>query len=368
MLRTVRLRHSAARVLAEEPCCPGVIPKLPHRAGAILALVVANLIWGTTFVATKPLLDHVPPLTLASGRFAIALLVLLPILTCSGRRPILSRTTAAMGFTGVFVVSTCQNLGLRHTGAANGALIHGGIPALTALLAAPALGERLGRGRLAGLALSLAGVAAVILPGSGGQFGLAAVGDGLVLLSALGLAAYIVLGRRAFPSGDALELVAGAAIFGLLFLLPASGIELGRGGLGWPTAGDLLGLLYLGAAASALAFVLWAYGLRHLEAGPAAAFANLNPVVGVVVAAIVLDESISVPQVVGGLLILGGVWLVTRQPARVVPGAARSSPGGHRPRRSRDRPGQSTITSRPAARACAPTRAAGAVGVGGGRT
>ncbi len=313
MLRTVRLRHSAAGALGQAPCRPGAFLQMPRRVGAVLALVAANAIWGTTFVATKPLLDRVPPLTLASGRFAIALLVLLPLLACSGRWPILSRTTAAMGFTGVFVVYACQNLGLRYTGAANGALIHGGIPVFTALLAAPVLGERLGRGRLAGLALSLAGVAAVILPGSGGRIGRSAVGDGLVLLSALGLAAYLVLGRRAFPGGGSLELVTGVAIFGLLFLLPASAIELGRGGLGRPTAGDLLGLLYLGAVASALAFVLWAYGLRQLEAGQAAAFANLSPLVGVAVAALALDEAISAPQIVGGLLILGGVWLASRQ-------------------------------------------------------
>ncbi len=371
MLHTVwtwTLRHSAARALGQASHRPIAFLKMPRRVGAILALVAANMIWGTTFVATKPMLDRVPPLTLASGRFAIALLVLLPLLACSGRRPILSRTTAAMGFAGVFVVYACQNLGLRHTGAANGALIHGGIPAFTALLAAPVLGERLGHGRLAGLALSLAGVAAVILPGSGGRVGLSAVGDGLVLLSALGLAAYLVLGRRAFPGGGALELVAGVAVFGLLFLLPASGVELALGGMGRPTAGDLLGLLYLGAAASALAFVLWAYGLRHLEAGPAAAFANLSPIVGVVVAAVVLDESLSARQLAGGLLILGGVWAATRQPAHAGPGTAPSGLGGRRSRWSRAGPEQAPIASRPAARACAPTRAAGTAGVGGGRT
>jgi drug/metabolite transporter (DMT)-like permease len=292
---------------------------VPVRVMAVLALVAANVIWGTTFVVTKPLLDHVPPLTLAAGRFVIALLVLLPLLARSGRRPILDRTTAAMGFCGVFVVYTCQNIGLRYTGAANGALIHGGIPVFTALLAVPALGERLGGRRLVGLALSLVGVAAVVLRNPGARVGLSALGDGLVLLSALGLAAYFVLGRRAFPGRDSLELVAGVAVWGLLFLLPASAIELGHEGMARPTTGDLLGLLYLGAAASALAFVLWAYGLRHLEAGPAATFANLNPLVGVVVAAVALGEAISALQLAGGLLILGGVWLATHRPARAAP-------------------------------------------------
>src|SRR5262249_809323 len=110
-------------------------------------------------------------------------------------------------------------------------------------------------------------------------------------------------------------LVAGVAIWGFLFLLPASGIELGLEGMGRPTTGDLLGLLYLGAAASALAFMLWAHGLRHLEAGQAAVFANLNPLVGVAVAALFLGERVTPAQIGGGLLILTGVWLATRKAA-----------------------------------------------------
>lgn len=165
-----------------------------------------------------------------------------------------------------------------------------------------------------GLALSLTGVAAVILLGHGDRIGPALVGDGLILLSALGLAAYLVLGRRAFPTGSSLDLVAGVAMWRLLFLLPASGIELRLQGMGRPTGGDLLGLLDLGGVASALAFALWAFGLRHLEAGQAAIFANLNPLVGVVVAAPYLGERVS-PIQVGGSLILVGVFLATRPSA-----------------------------------------------------
>ncbi len=309
-------RHSPPTIAGELGRTPwglGAKRGISVRTVAILALVTANVIWGTTFVATKPLLDHVPPLTLAAARFVIALVVLLPLLACSGRRPILNRTTAVMGFTGVFVVYVCQNLGLGYTSAANGALIHGGIPAFTALLAAPALGERLGGRRWIGIGVSLTGVAAVVLLSPGGGFGLSALGDGLVLISALGLATYFVLGRRAFPGGGSLELVGGVACFGLLFLLPASGVELAIGGMERPAVGDLLGLLYLGAVASALAFVLWAHGLRHLEAGQAAVFANLNPLVGVLVAALALNEPITTFQIGGGLFILGGVWLATHR-------------------------------------------------------
>ncbi len=116
--------------------------------------------------------------------------------------------------------------------------------------------------------------------GVGAKLGLSVAGDTLVLGSALALAAYFVLCRLAFPNGNSLDLVAGVARYGLLFLLPASIVELLVVGMARPTFGDLLGLLYLGAAASALAFVLWGYGLRHLEAAQATVFANLNPLVG----------------------------------------------------------------------------------------
>lgn len=297
---------------------------LASRLWAGAALVGANVIWGTTFVATKPLLDRIPPVTIACGRFAIALLILLPLLSWSHQRPILNRTTALMGFVGVLLVYVCQNLGLAYTEAANGALIHGGIPAFTAIIAAAALGERLDRSRVAGLGLSCVGVMLIVLRGSGVDLGVSALGDGLVFLSALGLAWYLVLGRRAFPEGSSLALVGGVATFGFLYLLPASSVELMARGMEVPTGRDIAALIYLGAAASALAFVLWAYGLKYLEAGQAANFSNLNPFVGVVVAALLLKETVSMTQIVGGLLILGGVWLTARtsQPRsarRVIP-------------------------------------------------
>lgn len=280
------------------------------RTWAMLALLAANSIWGTTFVATKAILERIPPLTLASMRFAIAVVVLLLLLAWLGRRPVLNGTTALMGLVGVLAVYACQNLGLAFTDAANGALIHGGIPIFTVLIAARVLGEHLSGRRLIGVTLSLFGVAAVVLHGSVDGFGLSAIGDGLVLASALGLAAYLVLGRRAYGGDTSLELVSGVAIFGLLFLLPLSAVELGVHGMEQPTPTDLFGLTYLGAAASALAFVLWAFGLRHLEAGQAAIFANLNPLVGVIAAAMVLGEPVSSTQLAGGVLILSGVWLV----------------------------------------------------------
>jgi drug/metabolite transporter (DMT)-like permease len=283
---------------------------------AILALIAVNAIWGTTFVATKPMLDRVPPLTTASVRFAIALLILVPLVLRSGGRIPLGRGPLVMGLTGGFLLYLCQNTGLIFTSAANGALIHGGIPVLAALLATALLNEHLGRRRFAGIAMSMAGVVAVVLLGSGGHVGRSMLGDALILASALALAGYIVAGRHFFPAeGRVLDLVAGTACYALLFLLPASAVEISIVGIPSPTGSDLLRLLYMGVFASALAFALWGYGLRHVEAGQAAVFANLTPLVGVAGGALLLGEAVSPLQLAGGALIIGGVLLVTRSSA-----------------------------------------------------
>lgn len=287
------------------------------RALAVIALLGANLIWGTTFVVTKPMLDRLPPLTLATARFAIALLVLVPLLARSNAKPARGRSIAMMGFTGVFLVYFFQNVGLQYTSAANGALIHGGIPIFAALIAVPVLHERLTWTRAIGIGASLAGVAVVVLVGGGSALGVSVAGDALVLASGLALAAYFVLCRLAFPNGNSLALVAGVMRYGLLFLLPAGLLELLVVGMERPTPGDLLGLLYLGGAASALAFILWGYGLRHLEAAQATVFANLNPLVGLVVAGLLLGEPVTSAQLGGGLLIVAGVWVATTNPVQL---------------------------------------------------
>ena len=286
------------------------VPRPSAEALALLALVAGAVLWGASTVASKALLGPFPPLTLAALRSALALLALCPLLARAGIRPATGRTPFLLGLTGVFLVNLCQNVGLRFASATAATLvIEGGAPALTALLAALLLRERLGRRRLAGLLVALAGVAAVA---AGGRAPAALLGPGslLPLGAALALAAYNLLGRRAFAAG-ALPAVAGAARYGLLLLLPGVVAELTRSDLGRVTVADGLWLLYLGVGSSAAAFVLWGYGLARLGAGRAAAAGTLLPVSGVAAAALCLGEPLGMHQLAGAALVLLGVRLAT---------------------------------------------------------
>ena len=309
------------------------------RTLAVLALVGANAIWGGSVVASEAALAHLPPLTLACVRVAVALAVLELLLVRSGARAARGRAPALLGLTGVALFCACQNLGLRFADAATAALLGGAIPVLTALLAVPILGERLRGRRLVGLLVSLTGVAVVVLLAPGGSLGASALGNLLPLASAASFAAYAVLGRRVFGSGGSgatsacvgasLAVVAGSTRYGLLFLLPGALVEVATSEVGPLTARDGLLLLYLGAGCSALAFVLLGYGLAHLEAGQGAAFGNLKPLVGVALAVALLGESVT-PGLVGGagLVLLGVALAGRRRPRGVVDGAQSPGLGG----------------------------------------
>lgn len=279
------------------------------RTLAMLALVGANAIWGASAVASKTVLTHVPPLTLATLRVAIALAVLWPLVARLGGRPARGGSTALLGLTGVAGFCLFQNVGLLYTSATTTALINGGIPALTALLATLFLGERLSERRVGGLLLASGGVASLALLGTEATFQTSAISTVFPVASALSFAAYAVLGRRAFSSANALAVVAGSTRYGLFFLLPGTVLELATVRLGPLTFPDVLLLLYLGAGCSALAFVLCGYGLARLEAGQRAVFGNLKPLVGVALAVLLLGESLTMSHLIGGSLVLFGVVL-----------------------------------------------------------
>ena len=124
---------------------------MSRRALAIGSLVVVMIIWGSSFAVTKASLAQVPPITFAFIRFSIASLTLLIMAAIHRRRagarlPAPAwRLVALVGLTGVTLYYVSSNLALYYASASQGALVQSAIPAVTALLAALVLKERLAR-------------------------------------------------------------------------------------------------------------------------------------------------------------------------------------------------------------------------------
>jgi drug/metabolite transporter (DMT)-like permease len=292
------------------------------RTRALLALVAATAIWGSTFVVTKALLDEAAPFFIAAARFAIAFAVLWPLLAWRGSEPAafcFRPAFLALGLLGVAGNFGLQNLGLAYTGAADAALIVALTPVPIAVLAALFLEERLVGRQLLGIGISICGV--VLITGAAGDVSAAAVlGDVLIAVSTLAWAGYTLLGKRLAPRYTAATIATGGIGWGVAILLPVALVE---AILVSPPELSLLGvaaLAYLGIAASAATFVLWNYALNAVGASVAGTFLNLIPVFGVAFA-LLAGESLSLVQLGGGAAVGFGVWLAATASGRWFPAA-----------------------------------------------
>jgi len=279
-----------------------------RRAYGIAALLAAVLLWGSTFIITKLILQSIGPFALTFLRFFIGFLGLLPFALRQGFRPRLIFQPAFLlfGLTGIALFYSLQNLGLVYTSAGNASLIESSIPAVTALLSVWFLRERLPVWRWMGIGLSIAGV---VLVSSSSPLGAGSLlGDALVFGAVLAFAVYTIQGRRLVLDHPPVVTTTASFGAGLLFLLPGLLWESTAAGLphlgisGWAV------LLYLGLGTSALPMFLWNYSLQSLNASEAALYTSLVPVAGLAFA-VLFGEGVRLLQLLGGAMAIAGVWL-----------------------------------------------------------
>ncbi len=292
------------------------------KTSAALSLVLVMSIWGSAYAVTKSALNEVPPWLFAVLRFGIAASILVSLARVWDRpaprsKPLPLGALALMGLTGVTVFFTLANVGLLYTTATEAALLQGSVPACTAALAGLFAGERIGLKRGAGIVVAAIGVGLVVLLGQhAGAASNPLLGNLLVLGAVVSWSAYTILGRR-LRHAPQLQVTAYSMLIGLLLLLPFAGYDL----LVRPPASispqTWLGAAYLGTASGAFGFVLYIRALRTLDAGQVANFVCFTPVSGAICGAVFLGERLAPGQLAGGLLVLAGVWLSTRDEASV---------------------------------------------------
>lgn len=206
----------------------------------------------------------------------------------------------------------------RRIDAATAAMLVQVGPIVVALLAAVFLGERLTGWLLAGIAVAFGGVV-VIGTAMRGEGGSNLDGVLLALLAAITYAVGVVTQKVLLRRLSGLEVVGYACWIGVVVCLPWSGdlVDVVRHGDG----ADLGWIAYLGVFPTALAFSLWAFALRHTDAGKQAITTFLVPLITALMAWVLLDEVPPALAFAGGALCIVGV-LVTRRRPRAVPPTA----------------------------------------------
>ena len=286
---------------------------------AYLLLALTPLLWAGNWTIAKELVRRVHPADLVMVRWFLAALVLTPIVYLrEGRR--LPRPSGAdwlaialCGLTGMAGYNTLQYIAQQQTTNINGTLIYTASPALTFLLAVPLLKEPVTPRRVLGVVLSLAGTAWIL---AGGSLEVLRTlrfnpGDVLMVVASAGWAVYTVVTRVGTRRLSPLALTLYAAVAGTVMMTATRGLVLAAGRAPWTlSAGDTWAVLYIGVVSSAVAYLFWNEGVRRIGAGPASIFANLLPVYTAVLSTTLLGERLTLAHAVGGLAVLGGVYLV----------------------------------------------------------
>jgi DME family drug/metabolite transporter len=283
-----------------------------------LQVLLAAICFGTTGTA-QALGPDASPLTVGAVRIAVGGLLLLGaqrVAARAGAGP-WARRPLVVAAVGVACYQLSFFAAVKDTGVAVGTVVAlGSAPAL-----AGAGGWLLDRRRpdaawLAATALACAGVALLALAGGGSE--VSAPGVALAVGAGASYAAFTLASKRLLDAGHGVEPVMARAFgWGALLLVPVLLI----GDVSWvATAGGAALALWLGAVPTAIAYLLFARGLRHLPAGEVATLTLGEPVTAAVLGAVVLAERPGAVAVAGIGLILAGLAVLA------IPGRRAAAP------------------------------------------
>jgi drug/metabolite transporter (DMT)-like permease len=286
-----------------------------------LEAIFTVVIWGGTFIATKIALQEVSPATIVWLRFGMGVIVLGAAVLLRKQFAIPERNDwlyfALLGFIGVTLHQWLQANGLKTAQATTTAWIVATTPVFIALLGWLVLKERFNWVRVTGIAVAALGVILIVSRGNPGALftgQVGSVGDLLILLSAPNWAIYTVLSRRELARHPAARMMFYVMLFGWLFTtvwIFGFGPGLREIGLldsrGW---GAILGL---GIFGSGLAYIAYYDALQVIPASQLGVFLNIEPLVTTLLAAPFLGEPITLIVLVGGAVIILGIYLVNRK-------------------------------------------------------
>lgn len=280
------------------------------------ALLAVQVIFAGFHVVAKILLEVLDPLALAGLRVGLATPLLMAIAWGVDRTIPRWRdlpTLALLGFLGVFANQLLFIVGLGYTTATNAAILMPSIPVFAVAVGAVLKIEKIGRRRIAGIALSALGALVMVNPLSFSLAGGALLGNGLILANCLFFAAFLVLQRPILRRLPWRTVIAGTFFFGTLGVLAVAWPRLAAVDVAALPASVGWGLAFIVLFPTVLTYSLNTWAVRRSSASLTAAYTTLQPVAAAGLAAIFLAERPGWLEAAGFLLIVGGLWVVSRR-------------------------------------------------------
>jgi drug/metabolite transporter (DMT)-like permease len=280
-----------------------------------LMLSLAASIWGGMYVVVKVVVEYIPPVELVWARYLVAIIALGCLSLIKREKWQLNKKDlwliVLIGIIGNAISIVAQETGTWLSDAKTGAVITSATPTFMLIFAWWLLKEQLTKVKLVSVALATIGVLSIVgihFTGKNVIYGVISL-----IIAALTWALMSVLIKKLSGNYSSLQITIMATIVAIIVLTPfavASPNNLEK--IDLTNTVIVSSLLYLGVVSTAIAFVMWNYGLTLVSAGSSGLFFLLQPLVGTFLGWLFLNEDLSWGFLIGSILILGSVWLTIR--------------------------------------------------------
>ena len=283
--------------------------KKHQMLGHLIALFTI-VIWGTTFVSTKVLLEQFTPVEVLFTRFVIGLIVLVCI---NHKRMKLKERKhewyfIGAGITGVTLYFLFENIALTYSTASNVGILLACVPFLTGLLSHFVMKDPLKKTFFFGFFFAIIGIVIINFNGQV-VLKLNPLGDFLAIIAGFIWALYCLFLRKIEEyQYDTIQTTRRIFFWGVLFMIPVLMV------MGYHPKLDIMlqpvylaNFLYLGIGACAICFITWNVALKILGVVKTSVYLYLNPVITIIASAIILKEKITWIAIVGTVFILIGL-------------------------------------------------------------
>jgi drug/metabolite transporter (DMT)-like permease len=287
---------------------------------AVSGLLLAMVLWGSSFVALKVAFRAYDPMVVIFGRMAVASICFLML----GRWIVSSVRLRWGDFKYIMIMALCEPClyylfeahAIERTTASQAGMITAMFPVLVALAAGWLLKESVGPNTWLGSVMAVVGVCWLTFEAeSSASAPDPVMGNFLEFLAMICAAGYTITLKRLTRIYSPFFLTAMQAFAGSVFYLPLVFLPSTRLPVHFEMAPGMA-IIYLGAVITLGAYGLFNFGLKHIPAHQASAYVNLIPVFSVIMGWMLLDESLTGTQYLAALLIMAGVYVGQRRKYR----------------------------------------------------
>lgn len=295
------------------------------RSGAYVALIATTALWGSNGVVSRALMDTLPPVLMAMGRWAVVFLLLIPVVWPE-RKAIVEamrrgwRLLVPMALISSAPQSALVYVGLSQSTAVNLGLLNSATPVLIILISWGWYARRPRPLEAIGLALSLCGVLLILVRGQ-----MRALlhlefnpGDLLMLLAIVTWAIYTLRLKDRPQSLSLPAFMFTLSLIGLVLAAPLAAIEWARTPMIVLGVREWLGILYIGALPTLVSGLLYSYGVEHVGAVRAGILIHLMPVFSSLFAVTLIGEQLHLYHAAGFVLVAGGAIMGCIRPEPVL--------------------------------------------------